>query len=175
MSFERALNIVLKHEGGYVNHRLDKGGPTKQGVTQSTYDSWRRSNNLPVREVKLIDGHEVAEVYRSVYWTPAKCDELPSKLAIVMFDLAVNSGVRKSVIVLQRVLGISDDGVFGPKTKAALTKTLQTLGEDWIVSSYLDEREDFYLDIVRTHPSQGVFLKGWQNRVDSLRTEVRQV
>ncbi len=42
-SRERAsLDKLLVHEGGYVNHPKDPGGPTNKGVTQRVYEAYRK-------------------------------------------------------------------------------------------------------------------------------------
>ena len=33
-NFEKCLEIILHHEGGYVNHPKDQGGETNLGVTK---------------------------------------------------------------------------------------------------------------------------------------------
>ena len=171
MSFEMALNLILQHEGGYSDNPVDRGGPTKQGVTQKVYDTWRMTSGKPVRSVREIDGSEVAAIYLQNYWRPAKCDLLPDDLALVHFDSAVNHGVKRAIKFLQLATGASPDGVFGPATQAALATTMEKLSERIVIGLYLAEREDFYDDIVARDPSQSVFLKGWKNRIAKLRTE----
>ena len=34
MNFDAAFNILLKHEGGYINHALDPGKATNMGITE---------------------------------------------------------------------------------------------------------------------------------------------
>jgi len=36
MGFAHALQVVLDHEGGYVDHPNDPGGATNRGVTQAS-------------------------------------------------------------------------------------------------------------------------------------------
>src|SRR5690606_28008981 len=35
--FRRAVEVVLKHEGGYVNNPSDPGGETKYGISKRSY------------------------------------------------------------------------------------------------------------------------------------------
>ena len=173
MSFERALTMILKHEGGYSDHPADRGGPTKQGVTQRVYDTWRMTSGKPARSVRDIDGSEVAAIYLQNYWRPAKCDLLPDDLALVHFDSAVNHGVKRAIKFLQLATGANPDGSFGPATQDAVTTTMGKLSERIVIGLYLAEREDFYDEIVARDPTQSLFLRGWKNRIASLRMETR--
>ena len=57
--YPNMLEFVLAREGGYVNRKTDRGGPTNKGVTQVTYNSYRRSKDLPTKDVKDITQQEV--------------------------------------------------------------------------------------------------------------------
>jgi lysozyme family protein len=39
-NFNKCLDMLLKHEGGYVDHPQDPGGQTNLGVTKATYDAF---------------------------------------------------------------------------------------------------------------------------------------
>ena len=39
-NFKTCLEIILHHEGGYVDHPKDPGGATNLGVTKQTYEDW---------------------------------------------------------------------------------------------------------------------------------------
>ena len=39
-NFEASLKMVLKHEGGFVDHPKDPGGATNKGITRQTYESF---------------------------------------------------------------------------------------------------------------------------------------
>ena len=164
-AFEEALRLTLGFEGGLSSDPLDKGGLTNFGVTQHAYDRFRRRNNLNSRPVTLISGLEVMSIYRSDYWLTAHCDDLPDKLAMCVFDAAVNHGPGKAIRLLQRALNVPVDGLFGPRTKKALdiADELTTIGR------FLDLRQDFYDEIIEHDPSQVRFKRGWANRVIALR------
>jgi lysozyme family protein len=160
--FERALSRVLVHEGGYVNHPQDPGGATNRGVTQRVYDAYRQRNGLPVQSVRGITMTEVEAIYRSAYWSLAKCDMLPVGVSYVVFDGAVNSGVAQSIKWLQRALGVTADGVVGNATLAAV----HNYGNmDRLVDAICDRRLAF-LKALKTWKTFG---KGWASRVAAVR------
>ena len=39
-NYDKCLETILHHEGGYVNHPKDPGGETNLGVTKRVYDEW---------------------------------------------------------------------------------------------------------------------------------------
>lgn len=167
-NFPFALRWLLKAEGGYVNNPADKGGATFAGVTAQTYASWRLSQKLPNRPIRDITPEEIEAIYRSRYWTTAKCDQMPGKLACTHFDGSVNIGPGNAARLLQRALGIGEDGNIGPATLAAIAK----YEEMSLVDALLACRQDYYEDIVDRNPGQSVFLKGWENRLNNLREYV---
>jgi lysozyme family protein len=85
-----------------------------------------------------------------------------------MFDAAVNHGPRRAVILLQRALGVKDDGVFGPKTLAAV----QSADEEALCVAMLVKRALFFRAIVNNDASQAIFLKGWLVRLRELAREI---
>lgn len=164
-AFDEAMKFVLRWEGGFVDHPADPGGRTNKGVTQLVYQRWRERQGLPPRDVKLIDDAEVKAIYESGYWIPPRCDLLSGPLDLVQFDTAVNMGPGRAVRFLQQAVGCGVDGDFGPNTERAV----QRCDPGTAVTAYCDVREQFYRRIVANKPSQQVFLKGWLNRLNSLR------
>ena len=39
-NFDHCLELVLEHEGGFVNHPKDPGGMTNKGITKRTYEKY---------------------------------------------------------------------------------------------------------------------------------------
>lgn len=115
-----SMRFLLAHEGGFVNHPKDPGGATNRGVTQRVYDAFRDRIGQPRRSVRGIANDEVAEIYARQYWHPIRGDDLPSGLDYAVFDFAVNSGVKRAAIELQRILGVKADGVIGEVTLAKI-------------------------------------------------------
>ena len=54
-NFEKALELVLHHEGGYVDHPKDPGGATNYGVTKKVYELYlgRESTKDEVKEMPM--------------------------------------------------------------------------------------------------------------------------
>lgn len=161
--FETALKFVLRWEGGYVNHPHDTGGATNQGVTQQTYDAYRRDMKHPLQPVKQITKDEVRDIYHRRYWLASKADRMCKPLAIAHFDTAVNFGIRGAVMFLQEALGFVGrevDGLWGTKTEAKFQR-----GNNIDTALELVERRiDYRILRVKTQPSQLAFLRGWLNR-----------
>lgn len=165
-SYTLSLKRVLKHEGGYVNHPSDPGGATNKGIIQRTYNAWRRAKGLPLRSVKLITDDEVAAIYKSSYWDKIKGDDLPVGVDYAVFDFAVNSGPARAAKFLQRLTGVTADGVIGPATVAAATAK-----QFGLVDRLCDERMRF----LQTLPHWRVFGKGWSSRVTEVRTVAKSM
>jgi len=171
-SFDRALQFVLGVEGGWSDHPADRGGQTNHGITQATYDEYRRLLRRPTRSVREINGSEVREAYHLLFWIPAKCSSMRDALALVHFDWAVNCGVSGAFRTLQQAIGVTVDGIWGNKSQAALEDYLRRHGEQTLIAVYLELREQYYRHQALKFPSQQAFLAGWLNRIAALRQKV---
>jgi len=159
-SYRPALSMVLAHEGGFVDHPKDPGGPTNQGITQRVYDAYRKLRGYAVQSVKYITALEVEEIYNKQYWQLVRGDMLPAGLDYAVFDFAVNSGVSRAVRYLQRLVEVDDDGALGNETLLA-TYELAKANEEELVIRYCANRMAF-LKSLGTFPTFG---KGWTRRV----------
>lgn len=164
--FADVLPVILKHEGGLVNHPNDRGKLTNFGITQAIYDDYRK------RSVASIEPAEVQDIYENRYWLPSGCSELQSvstRVALAQFDASVNHGPQTATVLLQRALkGVQVDGVFGPATMKALKITIRDDTEAAVIDRMLGYRLKFYEDIITRRPDQKVFAKGWKNRISDL-------
>jgi lysozyme family protein len=167
-TFEPSLSFVLLHEGGYVNHPDDPGGPTNRGITQAAYDRWRGDRDLSSRSVLYLERHELEEIY-FYYWISAGCDLLPAWLDMVVFDTAVNMGYYRAKVFLQKALRVEADGIIGPQTKSAIKKAEREGRVRQLIRSHCRQRRFRYLWLVLKKPKKAVFLKGWLNRIRKLR------
>lgn len=157
-NFEKTTEWLLVHEGGYVNHPRDPGGATNRGVIQRTYDAYRQRMGLPTRSVRHIENKEVWDIYRSQYWNAVQGDELPDGLDYAVYDFAVNSGPRRAVQFLQRILKVKDDGIIGNHTLAAI-RMYQDI-EQLIIDLCIRRWE-----WMKTLSTFTTFGRGWTRRV----------
>lgn len=155
MNFEKAFEILLKHEGGFVNHAADPGGATRYGITEAVA---RKSGyagdmkDLPVSIAKHI--------YKNLYWDTIRADELPGQIRYLVFDAAVNSGAAQSIKWLQRSIGAEDDGKLGPITM----RMVQDCNPDKLARVLLATRLRFMAGL-STWPAFG---RGWARRIADL-------
>lgn len=153
-------NRVLAHEGGYTNNPNDPGGPTNWGIT--IYDArkyWKP--NVTIAEMRSMPVSVAIDIYEKMYWDKLQADALPGGVDYTVFDYGVNSGVSRSAKVLQRVVGVKDDGKIGNITISAVEK----FKPSDIILAVNDERMKFLksLSIWKT------FGKGWTTRVSDVR------
>lgn len=168
-AFPLALKFTLFAEGGYSDNPEDGGGPTNYGITQATWDAYTTAHGLAPSPVAGIPLSTAETIYRHLYWDAGHCDAMPAHLGICHFDWCVNHGVIGAAYTLQAALRVSQDGIIGPVTLAAIASAAQANRTGVIVARYLTLRDQWYRADVAQNPSQAVFLEGWLNRVDNLR------
>lgn len=171
--FDQCLAFVLKQEGGYVNDPSDSGGATNCGITQAVYDDYRARSGRNRQPVVGITAPEVADIYRARYWKAVAGDSLAVGLDLVVFDAAVNHGVKQASKFLQRALGVDDDGFIGQQTISAAVKDNVSGMTPKVIGDIIDQRRDFYEELVKSKPQNKKFIKGWLNRLESLKKEIR--
>lgn len=151
-NFDKCLQEILRHEGGYVNDKRDPGGETNMGISKRSYHN---------EDIRNMTRARAAVIYRRDYWDAVRGDDLPAGLDLVAFDAAVNSGVSRGAKWLQGALGVSADGKIGPQTIAAA----QAANAEAVVDRAVDAR----LAFLRRLSTWGTFGKGWTRRVESVR------
>lgn len=168
--FDRCLREILRHEGGYSDHPSDPGGATNLGITLAT----AKAHGLDVdgdgdvdkADVRKLTPEQAGKVYRKSYWLAALCDALPAGVDLMVFDLAVNSGVGRAARFLQECVGAKVDGKIGPKTLAA-TRTVRPVD---LVERLYAKRERFY----RSLPTFKTFGRGWMRRLEDVTAKSRE-
>lgn len=131
--FELAVAVVLAHEGGYSEHPADPGGATNFGVSlrwlrnlgDNDGDGWLdgdldRDGDVDPEDIRLLTAGEAANFYRVQWWERYGYERIEDQgLATKLLDMAVNVGHGQAVRLLQRAIGVQDDGILGPRTLAA--------------------------------------------------------
>jgi lysozyme family protein len=161
-NWDNAFKLMLKSEGGFVNHPSDPGGMTNLGVTKATWENWvgRESDEA---EMRGLTPEKVEPLYKKKYFDAVRGDELPVGLDYLMFDFAVNAGAGRAIKTLQTAVGVTPDGGFGPMTMAAV----QTVDPVELIERFSQAKEDFY----RSLTTFATFGKGWLNRVADVKVK----
>lgn len=161
--FLRCLRVVFQNEGLLSDDSFDPGGLTFKGITQAVYDSYRAKNGDSFQSVGMMTDEECDDIYFSLYWSPMNLEVLLNDdLILDVFDHGVNTGIRTSIKLLQRLVGVGDDGFIGEQTSNAV----QGFNGD-IVEEFKKRRKLFYVTLAQQKPQLRKFLKGWINRVDN--------
>lgn len=161
-NFDLFINRLLRLEGGYVNNPYDRGGCTCKGITLPVFRGVYGAG-LDCDDLKAITDDDAGKIYKSQYWNPCNADKIKSqRIANLLVDWAVNSGVRTACKGLQRILGVKVDGIIGEQTLNAINCFED---DGFIYDALMDERKEFYHRIVARDESQECFLKGWLNRL----------
>ena len=161
-NFNAALQHMLRHEGGYVNHPKDPGGMTNLGVTARVWSDWV-GHEASEKEMRELTPEKVAPLYKRKYWDAVKGDDLPSGVDYCVFDCAVNSGPGRAAKILQDVVGVKPDGGIGPLTLAAV-KAMDPIE---LISKYADKRLQFWQSLSTFE----TFGKGWTRRGNEVKDE----
>lgn len=183
-TFTTVFRVLIGEEGGYSNDPQDPGnwtgGKTNVGQLRGTKfgisaAAWPDVDivNLTIDQAQLI--------YHGHYWSPIHGDSLPSMLALIVFDAAVNNGVARAVQWLQMALGGQEqgqqssnrdsqaatpqafvvDGVFGPITLGTLAAT--TISVPTLCSRVMDYRT-WFMTSLSSWPHE----RGWCTRLTKL-------
>ena len=166
--FSEALEVILHHEGGYVNHPKDPGGETNLGVTKRVYEEFGGT-----KDMKELTKEDVEPIYKKNYWDRVKGDDLPEGLDLCIFDFAVNAGPGRAAKFLQKLIGVTQDGGIGPQTLGALQSAI---GEDVriqtreMIEKYQSMRQEYYESLSTFE----TFGRGWTRRVDEVTEKAKE-
>lgn len=148
--FEEAMKFVFEIETDkFTNDPRDPGGPTKYGITLRTAIQYGldedKDGDVDIDDIKNMSPETAFIVYRDRYWNAVQADDLPWDIAMMAFDSAVNCGVGATKKLL---IGWNND--VAP------------------YSMFKEKRRVYYKQIVARKPELGVYINGWNNRVNNL-------
>ena len=161
-TFEYAMRLLLRHEGGFVNHPKDPGGMTNLGVTKAVWDA-HTGKDASEADMRALTQVAVQPVYKARYWDAIHGDDLPHGVDYCLFDCAVNSGPGRAVKLAQYVLHQKVDGSLGKNTLAAINAADPV--------EFIEDYSQRRLDFLKSLPTWPTFGTGWGKRVSDVEIE----
>jgi len=124
-NFKKSLTLIRIVEGGNDDDKDDPGGRTSRGIIQREWDAYRTlhpEKNLP-QDVWEAPDWAINDIYWLSYWLPwSETDWFKTGVDYSYADMKVHHGGYWATRILQRALGVKDDGCIGIVTKTALLK-----------------------------------------------------
>lgn len=174
--FNKAIEHIIKNEGGYSDHPADPGGATKYGISLKFLKSEGIDVNsdglINIDDITYLDLIEAKKIYKEYFWNPNKYEFIKDQgVATKAFDLCVNMGSRQANKILQRSVNntelqpnLSIDGVIGGKTIDAVNKVKSKFVQDVMRV----EATAYYNELIVKNPKLSVFRNGWMNRANKM-------
>ena len=173
-AFYRAYARTQDHEGGYVDHPSDRGGPTNHGVTERFAREHDYTGNM-----RALDEAQVREWFRRDFWDKLALDHVAAwdeAVALELFDSAVNCGARRVGRWLQEALNALNrrgtrypnmvvDGAIGAKTLGVLPLLPEPRQKRAVLKMLECRQGAHYLDLMLNDETQEDFALGWFERV----------
>lgn len=163
-NFEMAVNDILLHEGGYINHPTDPGGETKYGISKRSY---------PNLDIKNLTEEQAVAIYYKDYWLVNHLEEIHNQdVATKFLNLFVNVGKKSAERVICRALRACgfkydeqninlNDLINATNIMSEKSRILELL------SALRSETAGYYRILSVEKPALKAFLKGWLNRAYS--------
>lgn len=180
-NWQKALTLVLGHEGGISNHANDNGGLTNLGITAGTLARANALGLVKETDVKQLTRDDAARIYHELYWKACGANNIQWYVCYLAFDACVNGGMGMFTRCFQDALNktfgsnLAPDGKYGPKTQTEILKRFNVNlpmvnmpDMSRFGTNYLDARRKYYDRIIERNPSQSVFQKGWYNRLKNI-------
>lgn len=170
--FNKAVLVILEHEGGFSNHEADPGGATNFGIslrwlkTQGLYGDLDDDGKVDIEDIKAIDIEIATRIYRDKWWNKYHYDRfIDCSIATKVFDISVNMGGRRAHKILQQAINylggnLVIDGIIGPIT----VKSANIENPGALLDEIRKEQKRFYLSLIAKRPAMAVFRRGWLRR-----------
>ena len=160
--YTKVIKKILKWEGGYAGN-IDGATCTMKGVTLATYRKFF-GNEKNCKDLKEITQAEWDYIFKKGFWDKWKADDIKNQsIAELLVDWCWTSGVW-GIKFPQRVLGVKDDGIVGPKTLAAINEYED---QEELFNKLWNRRKKHFQDIAKGGKAK--FLGGWLNRLNDFK------
>ena len=172
--YDKAFEVVLGHEGGYVNHPNDPGGETKYGICKK-YN--------PDVDIKNITLDFAKQYYKDHYWKSLFDRVKNQDIAIKLFDISVNLGYSrleeliKSTLMdaycypnknlVSQLISVSEADKLMPESKLFedfAVRAINKVDSDLFMNIFRAKLVDYYCSRMYANEKLTVFRRGWIKR-----------
>lgn len=177
-SFQKAYDaVIVPHEGGYASAATaasigDSGGETYKGVARNYNPTWagwqiiddykakygvpKWNSYIPSPALDKL----VLDLAKKEYWDKNRLGDIVQQpIANLLMDITYNSGPVQAALTVQRVLGITADGIIGNQTITAINKADP--------AKLLTDLVTYRKNWLSTHLAGKTFLTTLLNRTES--------
>lgn len=182
-NFDKAIPVILMHEGGWVSNPADPGGETNFGVSTMMIKRLQQDEGLTNAQIAQLLGvfedilytpgymktmhvEAAKAIYRKYFWDQPGYGRLTNDtVATKIMDVGVNCGTGRANKMAQRAankLGqkLGEDGKLGALSIAGIN----ACDPKSFLIAMSGEQLAYYQAIVVRSPSLGVFLRNWTKR-----------
>ena len=203
--YVRALSFTMSAEGSYSFREADTGLQTYKGISRKWNPKWvgwvivdkalekYPELKIPYKkppasihklnfELNVNEELEyiIYDFYYENYYKKVGADRIGGKLAVVLFDMAVLSGYKRSGKTLQKCLNIhfkTDlvvDSQVGSGTIRVLNEIIGSKGLDLVVEKLIYEYQDNLIEASKLDGNEENYT-GWMNRISHLSNYLRKL
>ena len=201
--YVRALIFSMSAEGAYSYRQADTGLQTYKGISRKWNPKWvgwvivdkalekYPELKIPYKkppasihklnfELNVNEELEylIYDFYYENYYKKVSADRIGGKLAVVLFDMAVLSGFKRSGKTLQKCLNIHFktslviDSQVGSGTLKVLNEVIGSKGLDLVVDKLIYEFKDNLIEASKLEGNEENY-DGWMNRISHLSNYLR--
>ena len=173
-NYQNFIASIEQAEGGYQNNPIDALGNTNslgqlvgtnRGINAKVYEKYI-GRPPSIADMKAITRQTALAIFKNNYWDRMKADQIQSQaIAETLVDHAINASPIYAPKMIQRIVGVNDDGKIGNITLNAINQ----YPEKELFIAFTNSRYAYYENIKNFKPTlYHEFIRGWKKRVSDM-------
>lgn len=162
MNYTAIVSDIMRAEGWptFTDTPRDRGGPTKGGITLAALSA-SIGRQATVSDLMALPEAIARSIYQRDYiGQPGFWRLADEQLLAYCVDMAVTSGQKRAIRYLQRVAGVTDDGILGPET----ARVANIWDPARLLRRLVAYRAIKMAALVQEDPTQLKWIEGWITR-----------
>lgn len=153
--FPECLAFVMQFDGFKHDAALGEKFPTSYGITQYT---WSDAVSNGVVTGTLVDSTEAdcERILRVMFYDAMSCAKMPTGCDLMVFNDGMGAGVSHCSKLVQRIVGVAQDGRIGPQTLLAI----KGMGAKAFIGAMAKADKKYFAALA----SAPLYIRGWYRR-----------